>query len=176
MQTRGTRHYVDTLVALLTRPGIFYATRFKQVTPFQSLVILTLSCIFFSIAGALCRPGSAPLTMGLILFINAVGMVIMGSTACYLVLVTTAYRRYSFGQLLSIFSLSSGAVLFIAWVPSAFILTEPWKWWLIGIGMVKGLGMSKTRAAITVMFTFAAVVVLIYSLLPIVTHMPVHPA
>ena len=177
MQTRGaTKRYVDTLIALLTRPGVFYATRFKQVTTFQSLVILTISGIFFAVAGTLCRFDSAPLSVGLILFINAIGMAVIGSAACYLALIATASRRYSFGLLFSIFSLSSSAVFLIAWVPSAFFLTEPWKWWLIGTGMVNGLGMSKTRAAVTALLTFTAMVILIYSLLPLAARMPVQPA
>ena len=175
MATRGPTFYVNTLIALLTRPGMFYATRFGQVTTSQSLAILTVSGLFFAATGALLRPDSSPLTVGLILFINAIGMAAMGSAACYLALVTTADRRYSFKQLLSIFSLSSGAVLLIAWVPSAFLLTEPWKWWLIGTGMVKGLGMSRARAVVTVLLTFAGMVALIYALFPIVRQLSAHP-
>ena len=170
MQTHRLKFYVDTLIALLTRPSRFYATRFRDVTPFQALSILTASSIFFAVTGAMLRPDSASLTTGLILFINAIGMVIMGSTACYLALATTAHQPIAFKALFSIFSLSSGAVLLIAWVPSAFFLTEPWKWWLIGTGMVNGLGMSKARAVGTVLFTFAVMVILICALLPIAAH------
>lgn len=167
--------YIDTLTALLIRPSRFFATTFQEVTAVQSLIVLTVSSIFFAATGALFGPQSASLTAGLILFVNAIGMAILGSTACYFAIATTARRRYAFRQLFSIFSLSSGVVLLIAWVPSSFFLTEPWKWWLIGTGMINGLGMSKARAAITVLFTFAAMVILIYALLPIAAHGPVRP-
>lgn len=175
MKTRGFTFYVDTLFALLTRPGTFFATRFEQITTFQALTVLSVSGLFFAVTGALARPEGAAFGMGLILFINAIGMTAVGSAACYLALATTARRRYPFGQLFTIFSLSSGAVLLIAWVPAAFFLTEPWKWWLIGTGMVKGLHMTKTRAFITLLFTFAGMVILIYSLLPIAAHVSFHP-
>ncbi|WP_319526723.1 hypothetical protein [uncultured Desulfosarcina sp.] len=176
MNPRRPVFYFDTLTALMTRPSRFFATRFQEVTAVQSLIVLTISSVFFAATGSLLKPESASLTAGMILFANAVGMAILGSAACYLAIATTAPRRYAFGQLFSIFSLSSGAVLLIAWVPSAFFITEPWKWWLIGTGMVNGLGMSKTRAAITMLFTFAAMVLLVYALLPMVAHGPVQPA
>ena len=175
MQTRGFTFYVDTLVTLLTRPGWFYASRFREVTTIQALAVLTVSGAFFAITGALLRIGNGALPAGLILFANALGMVVFGSVACYLALATTARRRFAFGQLFSIFSLSSGAVLLIAWVPSAFFLTEPWKWWLIGSGLVNGLGMSKARAAVTVLFTFSAMVIIVYALLPVATYGVLHP-
>lgn len=167
--------YIDTMTALMTRPGRFFATTFQKISAVQSLVVLTVSSIFFAATGTLIRPESGSLTTGLILFLNAVGMAIVGSAACYLATVTTARRRYAFKKLFSIFSLSSGVVLLIAWVPSSFFLTEPWKWWLIGVGMINGLGMSRARAAMTVLFTFGAIVFLIYALLPMVAHGPVQP-
>ncbi|WP_419663558.1 hypothetical protein Dvar_38340 [Desulfosarcina variabilis str. Montpellier] len=176
MQTHGTPFYFDTLIALFTRPSRFYATRFKAVTPFKALIILTASSIFFAVTGALLRPDSTLLATAIILFINAMGMVVMGSTACYLALATTARRHYAFKQLFSIFSLSSGAVLLIAWVPAAFFITEPWKWWLIGTGMVNGLGMSKSRATLTVLFTFSVLVILIWALLPMAALGSLHSA
>lgn len=164
MQILGATLYVDTMIALLTRPGFFFAKRFDQVTTAQALGILTISGLFSAASGSLLHPGSASLTAGLILFLNALGMVAMGTAIGYLALLATTGRQYSFAHLLNVFSLCSGAVLLIAWVPSAFFLTEPWKWWLIGTGMVKGLGMTKFRAAIIVLFTFGATVMIVYSL------------
>jgi len=176
MNRRRSVFYFDTLTALMTRPSRFFAATFQQVTTVQSLIVLMVSSIFFTVAGSLLTPSRASLTAGVILFVNAVGMAILGSTACYLAIVTTAPRRYAFGQLVSIFSLSSGTVLLIAWVPSAFFITEPWKWWLIATGMVNGLGMSKTRTAITLLIAFAAMVLLVYALLPMVGHGLIQPA
>lgn len=175
MNPRNPNFYVCTLTALIMRPSRFFATTFKEVSAVRSLIVLTVSSIFFAATGSLLKPESASLTAGLILFFNAVGMAMLGSAACYLAIAATAPRQYAFGQLFSIFSLSSGAVLLIAWIPSAFFITEPWKWWLIGTGMVNGLGMSRARAAITVLFTFGAIVILIYALLPMVAHGPVQP-
>lgn len=168
MKNLSARCYMDVLTALLMRPGIFFSTRFDGISAGQALGILTISALFFAAAGTLLTPGTASLTMGAILFINAIGMVGIAAGIGYLAVVVLAGRRYTFSRLWNVFSLSSGAVLLIAWIPSAFFLTEPWKWWLIGTGMVKGLGMSKTRAAVIVLFTFGATVMAVYSILPVV--------
>lgn len=168
MQNHGSRFYAATLIALLTRPRDFYASRFKQITTVQAAGILTVSGLFFATAGAMLKPGSASLTLGTILFINAIGMVAVASGIGYAAMYATVGRRYPFATLFNLFSLSSGAVLLIAWVPSAFFLTEPWKWWLVGAGMVHGLGMTKARATIIVLLTFGVVVMIVYSLLPLV--------
>jgi hypothetical protein len=174
MQKFGATFYAETLIALLTRPAMFFANRFAKVSTSQAAGILIVSGLFFAATGSLLNPASASLTTGLILFINAIGMVAMGSVIGYLALFVTADRRYPFSHLFNVFSLSSGAVLLIAWVPSAFLLTEPWKWWLIGTGMVNGLGMTKTRAVIIVLFTFSATVIVVYSLLPVAHWLACH--
>lgn len=167
MQTLSATFYMRTLSALLMRPGTFFETRFESISSGQALGILTISGIFFAATGSLLTPGSATVTMAAILFINAMGMVAIAAGIAYLAVVASTSRRYPFKRLWNVFSLSSGAVLLIAWIPSAFILTEPWKWWLIGTGLVHGLGMTKTRAAIIVLLTFGTTVMLVYGCLSI---------
>jgi hypothetical protein len=168
MEPLSARFYTHTLTALLIRPGTFFSTRFEQISSWQAVGILAISGLLFSATGTLLAPGTATLTWAAILFINAIGMVGIAAGIGYLAVVATTGRRYPFSRLWNIFSLSSGAVLLLAWIPSAFIFTEPWKWWLIGTGLVNGLGMTRTRAAIIVVLTFGATVMVIYSLIPLV--------
>lgn len=175
MASGGPTFYVDTLTALMMRPGTFFATRFHDITWVQAAAVLTVSALFCAVMGALLAPGAGALTSGLILFVNAVGMVVLGAGIAYLAAMGTLEKACRFRHLFRLFSLSWGAVLLVAWVPSAFFFTEPWKWWLIGTGMVNGLGMSKARAAIIVLFTFGATVMVIYSLLPLVSRVVGRP-
>ena len=108
---------------------------------------------------------------GVILFTNAVGMVVIGTTISFLITKAFSVERYPFSRLWNLFALCAGAVSLIAWVPGAFILTEPWKWWLIGIGMVKGLKMTKLGAVITILFTFGITVTLVLAVLSISNRM-----
>jgi hypothetical protein len=168
MEHLSARFYTHTLTALLIRPGTFFSTRFEQISSRQAIGILAVSGLLFSTTGTLLAPGTATLTMGAILFINAVGMVGIATGIGYLAVVAATGLRYPFAPLWNVFSLSSGAVLLLAWIPSAFIFTEPWKWWLIGTGLVNALGMTRARAVITVLLTFGATVMVIYSMIPLV--------
>jgi len=163
------KSHAEIVMALLSRPARFFAGRLQEIHAGRAAGILIVSALFFAAAGSRINTGGFSATAGSILFVNAVGMAAMGSLISYLALALTAGRRYPFARLWKIYSLSSGAVLLIAWVPSAFLFTEPWKWWLITSGMINGLGMSRTRAVIVVVFTFGALVAIVYGSLPLVT-------
>ena len=105
---------------------------------------------------------------GILLFVNAIGMVVIGSGIAYVALIATTGRRYAFWRLWNIFSLSASAVLILAWIPAAFFLTEPWRWWLIGTGLVRGLGLSKIRALFVVLMTFGGMATLIITVFSMV--------
>lgn len=174
MKSHHTIGYAGTIAALLMHPRDFFMTRFNGIGLVQALLILSFSSLFFAVTGALMQPGAASLAVGIIHFVNAVGMVALGTAIGWVALLITTGRRYRLAKVFTVFSLSSGAVLLIAWVPSAFFLTEPWKWWLIGTGMVHGMGLTKTSAAIAVLMTFGALVAMIYALLPWVQQLSLH--
>jgi hypothetical protein len=167
MTPQALSHTAGILTALLTRPGAFFATRFDGVTSRQAIGVLSLSGLFFALSGALVDPGGASLRRGVVLFINAVGMAGLGSVIGYLAVAMLCARRQAFARLWKLFALSTAAVLLIAWVPYAFIFTEPWKWWLIGTGMVSALGLSKPRAVMVVLLSFGILVLTVYSMMAI---------
>jgi hypothetical protein len=168
MAHEKTETYVSTVTALLTHPGAFFGDRFETVSAAQASGVLTLSAIFFSTIGTLAGPDCASVRMGLILFVNALGMAAMGAGVAYVVLIAVIRRRVAFGRLWNLFSLSAGAVLLFAWIPAGFFFTEPWRWCLIGIGMVRGLGLSKAKAAVVVLTTFGVLMMVILTVLPMV--------
>lgn len=170
MKPINAKLVIGTLTDLMVRPGIFYSQSFDRISTTQATGILVLSSLFFAASGTLIDPGGASMRLAIILFVNAVGMVLIGAVVGYLAVAVSGGRRCPFSRMWNVFSLSSGAVLLIAWVPCAYIFTEPWKWCLIGTGLVKGLGMMKTRAVIIVLFTFGAMVMVIYSILPVVHY------
>jgi hypothetical protein len=170
MKPINAKLVIGTLTDLMVRPGIFYSQSFERISTTQAAGILVLSSLFFAASGTLIDPAGASMRLAMILFVNAVGMVLIGAVIGYLAMAVSGVRRCPFSRMWNIFSLSSGVVLLIAWVPCAFIFTEPWKWCLIGTGLVKGLGMTKARAVIIVLFTFGAMVMVIYSVLPVVNY------
>lgn len=164
----------DTLTSLLMHPVVFFSRHFEGISTPQSAGILVLSSLFFAASGTLINPGDAAFRMGIILFINAVGMATIGAGISFLATAVPGSRRCPFSRLWNLFSLCSGVVLLIAWVPGAFLLTEPWKWWLIATGLINGLGMTKVKAVIVVLFTFGVMVTMIYAILPFVQFAAAH--
>ncbi len=161
MNLHWTKKYVSTVTAVMAHPGAFFQDRFNNVTVGQALGFLSLSALCFSITATLVNPVGGLLRNGVLLFVNAIGMVVIGSAVAYVALIATTGRRYAFFRLWNIFSLSASAVLILAWIPAAFFLTEPWRWWLIGTGLVRGLGLSKIRAVFVVLLTFIGMAALI---------------
>ncbi|MBU4000929.1 MAG: hypothetical protein KKB94_01280, partial [Proteobacteria bacterium] len=83
-----------------------------------------------------------PVLMGMIFLINAVGMVFIFSTLGYGITGLLKGPSVSFLKIFSIYAYSSAAVLVLAWMPFMLWITEIWRWWLIGYGLVKGCGIS----------------------------------
>ena len=101
--------------------------------------------MFFSAASALVNPAAARIGTFTISLINAIGMAVLGTGIAHLALVAITGKRFALARLWPIFSLSASVVLVLAWIPAAIFITEPWRWWLIGTGFVRGLGLTKAR-------------------------------
>lgn len=132
------RFYFTTLTRLLSGPRQFFSQFSQEIGLKKALGYLLISSVLFSVAFGLNARTAHPLIAGGLFFINAVGMTFISATVGYLLIaILKGGARSPFPHVFSIFALSSGTTLIAAWIPSFLIITEPWKWWLIGIGMVK---------------------------------------
>lgn len=159
------------MAALVVRPGLFFSRYFVRITTRRATLTLVAAGFFFAVAGSSIAPGGASLRRMSILFINGLGMAAIGAGISFLMATLFGICRYPFYRLWNLFALCSGAVMLLAWIPGAFMFTEPWKWWLIATGMVRGLGMKRFDAAITILFTFVALVMLVYAVLPVANQL-----
>ena len=167
MKTFSLAAYTRTLADLVVCPGAFFTERFNTVSVWHASGVLFLSALFSAMCLAMLSSQSAPLLTGMIGFVNGIFMTAVGCAIGYLVCLLIVGNRPSLSRLWALYSLSSGAVLLIAWVPSAFFLTEPWRWVLIGMGMVRGLKINRSRAVFIVLFTFGTTVLTVYAILAI---------
>ena len=140
--------YPAMLTALLCRPReAFDPERLSAVRP-RALRYLLFSALFSTAASAM-GAGTGALWAGAIYLANALGMTAMAAGIGHMAMVMTAGRKAAFAEVLDIFALSAGTTLVVSWVPFSFWFTEPWKWWLVYTGLVRGLGLSR-RGALTV--------------------------
>jgi len=58
-----------------------------------------------------------------------------------------------------------------SWIPLFVWLTEPWKWMLIIIGLVKGCGFRWVEAILVVAVSIFIVILLFWSLGPVIVQM-----
>jgi hypothetical protein len=142
--------YVQTLSRMVRDPGGFFRDQGGGRID-GSLLFLAVSSLLFACGGLLTGPpGGNRWVSGGILFANGVGMAMIGAGIGYAVIVLTTGSRPTFRQVLDIFALASGVTLLASWMTVLFWLTEPWKWWLVGTGLVHHCGLSRKQAVMTV--------------------------
>jgi hypothetical protein len=162
------RFYFHVLSKLLAEPRCFFSELPVDVGFIKPLGFLIVSSIFFTGASLISSMPSNPFYLGGIYFINAVGMALIASGLGYMVMVMILGRLVTFKRLFSIYALSSGITLLAAWIPFFIWLTEPWKWWLIGTGMVKACGLRGWQAILIIVLSAGIIILLFWTALPMV--------
>ncbi len=162
----GVGTYFRTLNGLLGTPRRFFAELPADFGWKRPLGFLLASALFFAGASLLSSGSDRPLLFGGIHVLNAVGMPLIAAGAGYGVMLTLFGRRVTFARFFGIYALSSGVTLLAAWIPFFLWLTEPWRWWLIGTGMTRGLGLSWWRAMVIIGLSVGVILLFFWSLWP----------
>lgn len=143
--------YFGTLTKSLSGPRRFFSRLPQDMGIRKPFVYLLISGIFFSAASALTVPTRNPLLFGGLYLVNAIGMTCIAAGLGYaMIFVLKGGRHVAFQRIFSIYAISSGTTLLAAWIPFFLIITEPWKWWLIGTGMTKSCRLSVIQAVLVI--------------------------
>lgn len=161
--------YAQAVFGLLGQPRKFYDALPESIPMASVLGFLAVSSVFSSMASLLNTKIQNFFLTGAIYLFNAVGMVLIMAGLGYLVMVLCFGKKVSFARLFSIFALSSGVTLLVSWIPFFVVFTEPWKWWLIGTGLVKGCGLRLKEALLIITLSLAIWILFYWSLIPIIT-------
>lgn len=158
--------YFRTLSRMLEEPRRFFSELSPEIGVFRPLMFLTVSSVLFT-SGSLLGTGDSVSAFEGILFANAVGMVFIASGIGYMILVMMVGRRTTYGRVFAIYAFSAGVTLLASWIPFFLWITEPWKWWLIGIGLTRNLGLSRKQALIVIGLSIGVLYLFFRSLLPL---------
>lgn len=142
--------YFHTLTKMLGQPRRFFSEFPQDAGLKQPLGFLLVSSLFFAGASLMSNLTPNPLVMGGVFFINAMGMTFIAASIGFMVMIAIMGRRVTFARFFSIYALSAGVTLLASWLPFFIWLTEPWKWWLIGTGMVKGFGFGRVQVLVII--------------------------
>ena len=161
--------YFKTLTRILGQPRKFFDTLPPEPGFIKPVGFLVFSSLFFTGASLMVNAFTQPALMGAILFVNAVGMVLIASVLGYLVVVLSMGRGQIFSRFFSIYAFAAGVTLLASWVPNFIWLTEPWKWWLIAVGLVHSCGFNWKQAMLVTMVSFSLLVLIFWMLIPNIT-------
>lgn len=158
--------YSTILMQLVRSPGVFYDNRGDGLQVKQSALFLFVSSMLFTAGSLLVLRCDNALISGMVLFVNAFGMVLVLSIIGYTVIGFSVGRKSTFGLFFSVYAYASGATLLAAWIPFMVVLAEPWRWILIGIGLRRACGLSIYSAVWVILCSITVVTLLLWSILP----------
>ena len=164
--------YFYSLTRILGQPRKFFSELPKNMGLKQPLGFLTVSSLFFAGPDLINTMPPKPVIWGGVFFVNAVGMTFISAGLGYIVMVMVMGKHVRFTQFFMVYALSSGVTLLVSWMPFFIWLTEPWKWWLIGTGMIHSLGMKCSHSLIIIGISVIMMVLFFYSVMPLILHKP----
>jgi len=102
--------------------------------------------------------------MALIILINGLAMPVISAAIGYGIMFVALKRKLSWPRMLALYAYGSGVTYLISWIPLATWIGEPWKWILIGIGLVRGFGFNRGQAVGIVAGSVLVIILLFYFL------------
>lgn len=153
LTSRSKVSYFHIMHRMLVSPGQFFGGELNLIDPFRAFCFLLLTSLFFTLAGLSLHWQTFP-ALSAVLFMNAVLMpVLTAGTGCILIKWVTR-KPISFSRLFPLYALSSGLMMFIAWIPFFVWITEPWKWLLIGLGLTRSYGLSRGQSTLVIVLSW----------------------
>ena len=162
--------YFQTLTKMLSSPSRFFGELPGETGFRQPLGFLIISSLFFAGASLTTISENQILTGG-ILLVNAVVMPFVTAGISFMVITMSMGKRVTFARLFSVYAYATGVTLLASWIPLFVWLTEPWKWMLIIIGLVKGCGFRWIQAILVVAVSVFIMVLFFWSLGPVIVQM-----
>ncbi len=161
--------YFQTLTRLLSSSGRFFTELPDNVSMRPALGCLLISSLFF-VGADLTQPHDRPLLMAIIGFTNALVMCFISAAVGFGAMTMTLGRRVSFQKFFSVYAFAASVTLLAAWIPLFVWLTEPWKWVLIAVGLVKGCGLRWFQAVMVIGISIFVLVLFFWSLGPVIVY------
>ena len=162
--------YFQALTKTLSSPSRFFGELPDETGFRQPLGCLIISSLFF-VGASLTTISENQILMGGILWVNAAAMPFVTAGITFMVMTMSMGKRVSFSKLFSVYAYATSVTLLASWIPLFVWLTEPWKWVLIGIGLVKGCGFRWIQAVLVVSVSIFIVMLFFWSLGPVLAFM-----
>lgn len=150
-------NYFQIMNRLMVSPGHFFQEDLISIDSARALRFLIVSSLFLTLAKA-CLLQQAFLRMSLITFVNAVVMPFLSVVIGYFFIKRLLGKKILFKRLFIVYALSSGLTMLIAWIPLFLWIAEPWKWYLIGLGLIRGCGLGLRQTLVVIILSLFLIV------------------
>ena len=151
-QMRLGHQFFRDLYGLVLHPGAFYE-ELPRTRRFSSALIFLFSCSLISGTLANLHTGQKNMiVLTLIYFLNAVSMPFITAIVLYVVAMFSCRNAFTFKTLFSITAYAN-VVLLVAWIPGVAWLAGIWRFYLLGLGMVRAGRISALKALVSVVVT-----------------------
>lgn len=150
---------------LVLRPGTFYEQLPSESRYLSAMAFLLTCSLLSSVVGSLSF-GEKRVVLAFIYFLNAFFMPFFTALLLYVVTLLLCKSVFSY-QRLFVITAYANVTLLITWIPGLSWITGIWKFYLIGLGMVKIGRIKGSKAFIVLVATAGILVLLIQLLIPI---------
>jgi hypothetical protein len=156
--------FLDTLKGVLLRPGTFFQNLPAESSLGRPAIFLFACSGAFSIIAGLLSPEKKALLAG-IYFANAFLTPWIMAIVLYLASTVLCRNQFTFQTILGITAYAS-VTLLVSWIPGTALLAGLWRFYLIGLGLVRAGRISVTRACALILVTAAVLLLFIQWLQP----------
>ncbi|WP_156921756.1 Yip1 family protein [Desulfovibrio inopinatus] len=171
MTDSGLPGHYSALVNVLKKPHVFFADFPEQPGYSRPLTFLLFSAMFYTAVSVMYFLGNS-IPLAIAVFVNALVMpFILAAVSWALLTMTTG--RYAFERIFSMYAYASGALMLFSWIPMVGFICELWKAGLMVCALAKGLKTGWGRSLVIVVATFIIIMLLIWSILPVVAELRV---
>lgn len=136
----------------------------------ENLLVFCSYPVFFFSGASLTYIHERPILMVGILFVNSIAMPFVAAGIGFMVMTMTIGKRVAFAKFFAVYAFAAGVTLLASWIPLFVWLTEPWKWLLIALGMVKGCGFKWMQAFLIIGLSIFVLVLFFWSLGPVILY------
>jgi hypothetical protein len=168
--TRPKQTYFQTIVALITSPRLFFAQLPQDTGYKKPLVFLAISGLFWASLRYVYFSDHS-LFQAFTLGINAMGMPFVLAAFTFMIMGLFFGRLASYRHLAIIYVYATGVTMMVSWLPTTEIFTEPWRFILVAVGLVKWCSFKWIQAITSIVLGVIILLVMLASMSPVLMYL-----
>jgi len=162
-------YYFKPLTRVLQDPRTFFneLNADDKKGYIKAFGFVVVSSAISALAGTLVSGKINPLMLYAIIFTNAFGMVLISMGTGYIFMRIITGKPIHAVPFFSVYAFSFGTTLLLSWIPYSMWVIEPWKWWLIGTGLIRGCGLPLRQTLAIILVSISIIILLFWFLIKI---------